>query len=76
MRCDRCPLNPLAPDDVCDLADDPKYGMTHKDGGIGCRHSYNWAKKKDDEYSEYLRETAEGIAKLIEEDRKRGEKNV
>ena len=53
MRCDCCPLCPIAEDDVCPESEN-EYGIEHKDGMSGCRHPYNWAKKRDDEYTEYL----------------------
>lgn len=53
MRCDCCPLCPIAEDDVCPESEN-EYGIEHKDGMSGCRHPYNWAKKCDDEYTEYL----------------------
>lgn len=68
MRCDMCPLCPSAEDDVCAIAES-EYGMEHKDGMMGCRHPYNWVKKKDEEYSEYLRELGEGMARMIEKER-------
>lgn len=48
MRCDLCPLCPPEGDygdDVCPEMDGP-YGMVHKDGMGGCRHPWNWVKKK------------------------------
>lgn len=48
MRCDKCPLCPS--DDVCDIAYS-EYGIEHKDGMSGCRHSWNWCKKQAEEYA-------------------------
>lgn len=53
MRCDLCPLCPIAKDDACTEVD-TKYGIEHADGMSGCRHPYNWAKKRADEYVDYL----------------------
>ena len=53
MRCDCCPLRPLAEDDVCPESEG-EYGIEHADGMSGCKHPYNWAKKCDEEYAEYL----------------------
>jgi len=54
MRCDMCPLCPTAEDDVCAIAETEEWGIEHKDGMMGCRHPYNWCKKKADEYADYL----------------------
>ena len=51
MRCDYCPLS--APEDVCPEAEG-KYGIEHKDGMLGCSHPWNWVKKRDNDYNEYL----------------------
>ena len=64
MRCDRCPLSPIAEDDCCPLADS-EIGMEHKDGVVGCRHSWNWCKKKDEERAEYLGQMADGMLKMM-----------
>ncbi len=53
MRCDSCPLCPTAEDDVCPESEG-KYGMEHADGMSGCKHPWNWAKKRDKEYCAYL----------------------
>lgn len=53
MRCDCCPLCPIAEDDVCFEAEG-KYGIEHADGMLGCKHPWNWIKKRDEEYTEYL----------------------
>lgn len=45
MRCDYCPLSD--PEDVCAEAEG-EYGIEHKDGVLGCRHPWNWIKKRDD----------------------------
>lgn len=68
MRCDMCPLCPIAEDDCCAIADDPKYGMEHKDGMMGCRHPYNWVKKKADEHAEYLGKMEEDLMRAIKEE--------
>lgn len=44
MRCDNCPLCPIAEDDVC-LETEGKYGIEHADGMLGCKHPRNWAEK-------------------------------
>lgn len=56
MRCDCCPLCPIAEDDVCPESEG-KYGIEHHDGMAGCKHPYNWAKKRDEAYSEHLGDT-------------------
>lgn len=53
MRCDCCPLCPIAEDDVCPESEN-EYGIDHADGMCGCRHPYSWVKKRDEEYSEYI----------------------
>ena len=53
MRCDNCPLCPIAQDDVCFEAEG-KYGIEHEDGMLGCTHPWNWVKKRDEEYTEHL----------------------
>lgn len=53
MRCDNCPLCPIAEDDVC-LESEGKYGIEHADGMLGCKHPWNWIKKRDEEYTKYL----------------------
>lgn len=70
MRCDMCPLCPIAEDDACPIADDPKYGIEHEYGMSGCRHTYNWAKKKSDEYADYLGKMGEEMARMMESDKK------
>ena len=55
MRCDCCPLCPIAEDDVC-LESESEYGIEHADDMSGCKHPYNWAYKRANEYSEYLGE--------------------
>lgn len=37
MRCDCCPLCPIAEDDVCPECEG-KYGIEHADGMLGCKH--------------------------------------
>ena len=51
MRCDYCPLG--SDEDVC-LEAEGKYGIEHKDGVLGCTHPWNWVKKRDDDYCNYL----------------------
>ena len=68
MRCDICPLCPPY-DEVCEVSEG-EYRLEHKDGMCGCRHPYNWAKKRADEYDEYLGKMGEGMAKMLEEERK------
>lgn len=51
MRCDCCPLG--SDEDVCPETEG-KYGIEHKDGVLGCTHSWNWVKKRDDDYCNYL----------------------
>lgn len=74
MRCSLCPLCPPTGeynDDVCPEMDGP-YGVEYKDGECGCRHPYNWAKKRDDEHTEYLgRMGAEMGLDMMEDDWKR-----
>lgn len=52
MRCDNCPLCPIAVDDVC-LESEGKYGIEHADGMLGCKHPRNWAEKKSRECDEH-----------------------
>lgn len=53
MRCDNCPLCPIAEDDVC-LESEGKYGIEHSDGMLGCKHPRNWVEKRSDEYKSAL----------------------
>lgn len=53
MRCDCCPLCPIAEDDVCPESEG-KYGIEHADGMLGCRHPKNWVEKRDKEHDEYF----------------------
>lgn len=53
MRCDLCPLCPIADDDVCPECEG-EYGIEHADGMLGCKHPWNWIKKRDEEHTEYL----------------------
>lgn len=53
MRCDNCPLCPIAEDDVC-LETEGKYGIEHADGMLGCKHPRNWAEKRSDEHDTAL----------------------
>ena len=64
MRCDLCPLCPPRGeygDDVCQEMYGP-LGIEHKDGMGGCRHPYNWIKKRDDEYCDYLGKMGEEMS--------------
>ena len=47
------------------------YGMEHKDGMGGCRHPWNWVKKRDDEYTEYLWKMGEEMAEMMEEEERK-----
>lgn len=69
MRCDCCPLCPIAEDDACPESEG-KYGIEHADGMLGCRHPKNWAKKRDEEHTEYLSDTGTdmGVELCISED--------
>lgn len=69
MRCDCCPLCPIAEDDVCPESEG-EYGIEHADGMLGCRHPKNWAKKRDKEHTEYLSDmgTDTGVELCISED--------
>lgn len=69
MRCDCCPLCPIAEDDVCPESEG-EYGIEHADGMLGCRHPKNWAKKRDKEHTEYLSDmgTDMGVELCISED--------
>lgn len=69
MRCDCCPLCPIAEDDMCPESEG-KYGIEHADGMLGCRHPKNWAKKRDEEHTEYLSDmgTDKGVELCISED--------
>lgn len=66
MRCDKCPLAPTAEDDCCPISEG-EYGLEHSDGMWGCRHSWNWCKKRADEYADYLGEMADGMIKMMKE---------
>lgn len=69
MRCDCCPLCPIAEDDACPESEG-KYGIEHADGMLGCRHPKNWAKKRDEEHTEHLSDmgTDMGVELCISED--------
>lgn len=69
MRCDCCPLCPIAEYDVCPESEG-EYGIEHADGMLGCRHPKNWAKKRDEEHTEYLSDmgTDMGVELCISED--------
>ena len=69
MRCDCCPLCPIAEDDVCPESEG-KYGIEHADGMLGCRHPKNWAKKRDEEHMEDLSDmgTDMGVELCLSED--------
>lgn len=47
MRCDNCPLCPIAEDGVCPECEG-KYGIEHADGMLGCKHPRNWAEKRSE----------------------------
>lgn len=76
MRCDNCPLCPIAEDDVCPEAEG-KYGIEHADGMLGCKHPRNWTEKRSNEHDTALGEMGtdmgiemdfapEELAKVIE----------
>lgn len=66
MRCDKCPLCPTNEEDSCPISDG-EYGLEHKDGMWGCRHSWNWCKKQAEEYSKSLRYVGVGhIARSVD----------
>lgn len=76
MRCDCCPLCPIAEDDVCPECEG-KYGIEHADGMLGCKHPRNWAEKRCNEHDTALGEmgidmgiemdfTPEELAKVID----------
>lgn len=68
MRCDMCPLWPDGgeySDNICPEMYGEK-GIVHKDGVCGCRHPYNWAKKRDEEYCKYLEEMGETMGAEME----------
>lgn len=69
MRCDCCPLCPIAEDDMCPESEG-EYGIEHADGMLGCRHPKNWVKKRDEEHTEYLSDmgTDMGVELCISED--------
>lgn len=69
MRCDNCPLCPIAEDDVC-IETEGKYGIEHADGMLGCRHPRNWAEKKSYECDKYYGDmgTDMGIETMFSED--------
>lgn len=69
MRCDCCPLCPIAEDDMCPESEG-EYGIEHADGMLGCWHPKNWVKKRDEEHTEYLSDmgTDMGVELCISED--------
>ncbi len=69
MRCDCCPLCPIAEDDMCPESEG-EYGIEHADGMLGCQHPKNWVKKRDEEHTEYLSGmgTDMGVELCISED--------
>lgn len=69
MRCDCYPLCPIAEDDMCPESEG-EYGIEHADGMLGCRQPKNWAKKRDEEHTEYLSDmgTDKGVELCISED--------
>lgn len=73
MRCDMCPLWPANgeyDDNTCPEMDGPM-GFEHKDGVWGCRHPWNWVKKRDDEYCEHLGKMGEEMGRELEEEMRR-----
>lgn len=52
MRCDCCPLCPIAEDDVCPESEGD-FGLEHADGMWGCKHPRNWAERKRFECDKY-----------------------
>lgn len=38
-----------------------EFGIEYKDGMCGCKHPYNWVKKRADEYAEYLGRMGERV---------------
>lgn len=69
MRCDCCPLCPIAEDDMCPESEG-EYGIEHTVSMLGCRHPKNWVKKRDEEHTEYLSDmgTDMGVELCISED--------
>lgn len=55
MRCDNCPLCPIADDDVCPECEG-EYGIEYADGMVGCKHPRNWVEKKSNEHDTALGE--------------------
>lgn len=55
MRCDCCPLCPIADDDVCPESEG-EFGLEHADGMWGCKHPRNWAEKRSNEHDTVLGE--------------------
>lgn len=55
MRCDCCPLCPIADDDCCSESEG-EYGIEHADGMSGCKHPRNWAEKRCNEHDTALGE--------------------
>lgn len=55
MRCDCCPLCPIADDDVCPESEG-EFGLEHADGIWGCKHPRNWAEKRSNEHDTMLSE--------------------
>lgn len=76
MRCDNCPLCPIAEDGVCPECEG-EYGIEYADGMVGCKHPRNWAEKRSNEHDTALGEmgtdmgiemdfTPEELAKVID----------
>lgn len=76
MRCDNCPLCPIADDGVC-AESEGEYGIEYADGMVGCKHPRNWAEKRSNEHDTALGEmgtdmgiemdfTPEELAKVID----------
>lgn len=60
MRCDSCPLCPIADDDVCPESEG-EFGLEHADGMWGCKHPRNWAEKRSNEHDTALGEMGTDI---------------
>lgn len=53
--------------------DNHQLRLEHKDGVSGCCHPWNWVKKRDDEYNEYLRKMGEEMGRMLDEEMKEKE---
>ena len=54
MRCKKCPLLPKDAEEPCYIAEG-SCGIEYDNGEVGCRHSWNWCKKRAEEYRKALR---------------------